>query len=327
MSEHGLAVEAALLFLAKLGSETQARVRRRLAIRLMPEGSPKERREHELGLVADLLDGVTPRLGWSFPCVARKEYDAARREGFPSSTSLVSRYGSWVDVCRHAHDLHLRRVGAVERLRRGPVGSAVPGRRYDERDATAALRACAVELQRAPSKQAYHYWRAAAVHRRRRPGIYPSAGTISVLYMQRGGWRAALEDAQLVAAPAATVRVVVASSHEASALVEKVRSRGLVAAHGGGTRYLEARGTAAELRRAIVASAEELCLETVALWEPCTSRLEVIGPLPLAVLGGSGTRGRGRADRAKALKARPDTPPGMPCEGSQPPSLNWRRPQ
>src|SRR5207253_2914475 len=106
MTSRGVAkVEAALWMVAQLDADTQSRVRRRLALKLDPPPSPPERRQLELRSVAELLASVAPRPGWSFAYVTRSQYDARRPAESASSAALVERYGSWIDVCRHAYHL------------------------------------------------------------------------------------------------------------------------------------------------------------------------------------------------------------------------------
>jgi hypothetical protein len=273
VSRQGVAVDAALALLALLEPETQDRVRRRLAIRLMPPASPISQREQELGIVANLLESVTPRPGWSFPYVARKEYDAERGEGWLASASLVSKYGSWVEVCRRAHELETRKAGAIPRLRPSPSRRTSVAGCYTERDAITALQTCAQEIQRAPSKAAYDHWRAAALRRRKGPVRYPSTVTVFRLYKQRGGWLAALEDAGLVRPPT-TVRIIAATKQQAAVLGARLRAEGLIVNHTGRATWLEATTPVAQLRRLVADCAEGLCLDAVFLWEPRVRRLE-----------------------------------------------------
>src|SRR5207244_3413091 len=141
--------------------------------------------------------------------VARRQYDSSRTPDLPSSAALVERYGSWRNVCRHAHHLV---TGGPNRLRkhRRHASSKIP-RRYSEQDAIAAVRECAREINRPPSTSAYRAWRVPAEQRRRGNATYPSTSAVLRLYADRGGWLAALEVAGLIQPPAMTVRVITPS--------------------------------------------------------------------------------------------------------------------
>jgi len=266
--------EAALWMLAQLAARTQDKVRRRLAIRVDPPKSPLEHRERELGFAAKLLRPIPPRAGRSFAYVPRKEYDAQRPQHSPSSASLVVKYGSWANVCRHAYGL----VCEQRRPRLNPLPRySMKNRerlRYTKEEAAAALRDCARELDRAPSKRAYSYWREAAERRRGGRRGYPCANVIGRLYAERGGWTAALEDAALIAPPAMTVRVHVSTKDEAAELVAVARAKGLIAAHASNRTWIEVRGNVARVRRRIIDCARAVALPNLTIWEPQTMRLE-----------------------------------------------------
>jgi hypothetical protein len=265
----------ALWMVAQLAPETQDAVRRRLALRLDPPVSEFERRRRDLAFAGALLDSVVWRPGWSFPYVSRSEYDKHRPSSSPSSAALVARYGSWVAVCCHAHRLaagasRVAFLGVIAD-KGGAARAAV--RRYSRQHAIAALNECADELERAPSRDAYGYWRATAKRRRRGTHRYPSVIAIGRLYAERGGWRAALEDAGLVEPPAMTVRVVVATKAEARDLMAIARRTGFMAAHAGNRNWLEVRGTLEQGKRFILGCARTRTTNTVTLWEPQTRTL------------------------------------------------------
>jgi hypothetical protein len=266
--------EAALWLLAQLPTHAQNKVRRRLALRLNPPTGPYEGYAKDLRFVADQLGGVQLRAGWSYPYLPRNEYDRKRRVGSASSAGLVARYGSWVAVCRYA----FRLCDASETQRR----VVAPPRRLGERrppytagDAAAALRECAEELDRVPSRRAYNYWRSAA-ERRRKQTRYPCASSIAQLYKSAGGWIAALEDAQLVTRPQRTVRVIVPNHDEALKLFECVRKSGLTAARTHTNYWFEVRGTTSEVKPVIIQCARDANLRHVTFWEPATLRIHEI---------------------------------------------------
>jgi hypothetical protein len=153
------------------------------------------------------------------------------------------------------------------------VNRSKAGRRYGGQDAAAALQECARELNRIPSRNAYLFWRAAAERRRRNKRGYPSASTIDQFYAERGGWLAALEDAGLVAPRTTTVRVFVRSKDEAAELAAVARAAGLIATHAGNRKWLEMRGTLAEVKREMIDRTPTLAAATVTLWEPRTRTL------------------------------------------------------
>jgi hypothetical protein len=269
-SRGGPEAEAALWMLAQLDSDTQSKIRRRLALRLDPPVPAAVERQRELGLLAELLDSLASRPGWSFPCAPRAQYDSCRSAEFPSSAALVERYGSWVAVCRAAHDLA---TGNANRVRTRRERSKA-GRRYSKGDAIAALHECARELNRTPSSTAYRSWSPAAERRRRGTVGYPSDRAISRLYSERGGWLAALEDADLVQPPAMTVRVVTASKQKAIDLATVIRAAGLLATQAGNRNWLETRGTLTETRSTIRDCSATVGVTDLTLWEPLAMILE-----------------------------------------------------
>jgi hypothetical protein len=201
-------------------------------------------------------------------------YDALRSETDPSSASLVAKYGSWVRVCLYAHCLNLERDGAS--MPRAPWITNRPGgskARYTREDVVSALQRCARELRRPPSKNAYHWWRA-ATHRRNRRAYYPGLMTIWRLYQERGGWVAGLEEAGLVEPPRMTVRVVVPTHDLAADLVARARDAGLNAAHVRRHSWIEVRGTITAVKTEILGCAGALEIENLTLWEPSTKTLE-----------------------------------------------------
>jgi hypothetical protein len=266
--------EAALWMLAQLDPASQDSVRRRLALRLDPPISPLDRRLRELRFVAELLRPLRLRPGWSFAYTPRKDYDARRPPDAPSSASLIARYGSWAEVCLHAYVLVAaatpRGLGLTSRKR------GKRKRRYCQQDAVAALQECARELNRIPSPNAYWYWRAAAERRYRITRGYPSQAVVTRLYAKRGGWIAALEDAELVEPPAMTVRVMVPSKEQAADLAAVARAAGLVAAHAGNRNWLEVRGTFGQIRHRIVDCTRSLEIAELTLWEPRTMTCEPV---------------------------------------------------
>jgi hypothetical protein len=268
--------EAALWMLAQLAPATQNDVRRRLALRLDPPVSPVDRRRRELTFVAQLLRSIAPRRGWSFTYVPRSQYDAQRPLDSLSSASLVARYGSWGQVCHHAYALVAERSrGELHHLPWEVRGrKAVP--QYTREAVADVLKECARELNRAPSRHAYKYWRAAAQPRRRSTRGYPCANVIGRLYKERGGWVAALEDAGLLAPPAMTVRVTVASKEEAVELVASARAQALIAARPTTGNWFEVRGRIAQVRGEIVDCARTLAIADLVLWEPQMRTLERI---------------------------------------------------
>ena len=264
--------------LAQLTRETQVRVRRNLALHLDPPSSSVSQRRRELSFLADLLRPLTPRPGWSFADTPRKRYDALRPPEAPSSPSLVARYGSWVDVCRLADGLIAHPKGQ-SRSRPQPRRRPQTQRRYSEQDVEAALRECAVELNRVPSRNAYQYWREATARRRPRSRQHPSAVFIVRLYAERGGWRSALENADLVPLPRKTVRVTVETATQAAELTASARAAGLIAAHAGTRRCVEILGTLAADRQKIVELASR-CSTVITLSEPSTRTVERIDRRP-----------------------------------------------
>lgn len=265
--------DVALWMLAQLSPESQDGVRRRLARRLNPPASPRERRERELGAAVNLLRTLKPRTGWSFAYLPRVDYDAQRPAEAPSSASLVAKYGSWVQVCSYAYELVAQQRGEPIRLSPVPAKRQRLGRRYSKQDAATALCECADGLGRAPAEEAYKRWW--AVTQRRRPTTpYPSARTIARLYADRGRWRAALEDAELIAHPTNTVRVVARDREQAVELAAALRAHGVSAAHAATRNWIEIYGvTLAEARSAIIAHGVEL-VDAVTLWDPRTKQLE-----------------------------------------------------
>jgi hypothetical protein len=259
------AVEAALWMLAQLEPQTQRRVRRLLALKLEPPAQTvTESRTLELRAVADLIRNVpSPRRG--HPRVRRIDYDTQRPIGAPSSASLVSRYGSWIAVCHHSHRLaEGLPTHAVKRR-----GQPMP--RYTRDHFVFALRECARELNRTPSRAAYRTWRAAVKRRRKKRDYYPSAPWFAQRYAAQGGWVAALEDAGLIEPPANSLRIVVERPEQARSLAELLRAGGLVAARQQ-RRSVEVRADVHELRAALRALEEPL--NALTIWNPRTRSAE-----------------------------------------------------
>jgi hypothetical protein len=273
----GTDIESALWMLAQLPSDAQDRVRRSLAMRREPALAPHDDQTREFGLVAELLRSKAPRPGWSFAYVARKQYDAHRTTRQSSSASLVARYGSWTEVCRRAYALLAREQDANARLIPRRLGRQPAARMpYSASEATVALRECAHELGRPPSRNAYSHWRAAAQKRRQPMRTYPSASIITHLYSQRGGWRGALEQAELLSSPKTTVRVTTAARGDAVVLVDVLRSAGHVAAYVNGTNWIEVLGTLANVKSLLQVLASDIGSTRLALWEPCTETLDFV---------------------------------------------------
>jgi hypothetical protein len=274
MKGNNAEVEAALWLLAQLPTHEQNKVRRRLSLRLNPPTGLHEDYRRDLCFVAEQLQGLPLRAGWSFPYLPRKEYDRTRSVGSASSAALVARYGSWVAVCRSAY----RFCDASDTQRRVVTPRRRGGERrppYTNEDAVAALRECAMLLNRVPSRRAYNYWRTAA--ERRRPQMrYPCASSITDLYKQAGGWIAALEDAQLVTRPRRTVRVIVPNHDEALKLFKRVCESGLTAARTHTNYWFEVRGTTSEVKPVIIQCARDANLKNLTFWEPARFRMHQI---------------------------------------------------
>jgi Homing endonuclease associated repeat len=262
--------EAALWLLAQLSSETQNRVRRRITLRVDPPPSPAQTRHRELAFVADLLRSAATRPGWSFPYVSRSEHDSLRPAESPSSAALVERYGSWVDVCRHANHLVTGTPNRLPKHRRH--ANTKDAHRYTKKEAIAALHECARELNRTPSTTAYRAWRPAGERRRRGSTTYPSLSVIGRLYAERGGWSAALEDADLVTAPTTTIRVVAPNRKQAAETAAALQAHGLLAAHARNLCWVEVRASLTEVRRAIRESRSTP--EDLFIWDPAARTLE-----------------------------------------------------
>jgi hypothetical protein len=271
-----LDVDAALQMLAQLTPETQDLVRRRLALRVgarpLSTSSALGGEGHELRIVAELLRDSERRAGWSFSYVQRRRYDDERPDTSPSSAALVRRYGSWVSVCREANRFNETPETARRTASPKPPEALRPT--YRPEDAIAALRECARRLGRPPSVHAYDSWRLAAKRGKRTARRFPQSQAIFRLYAQKGGWRAALEDAGLIECPTTTIRVRLASIEEAAELASVVRLRGLIASHPRNRKWVEIQGTISATRDAIAGTAA--LVGTVTLWEPQTRTLERI---------------------------------------------------
>jgi hypothetical protein len=268
-SARDIDLDAALWMLAQLSSESKAKVRRSLTLRLDPPPSEAERRQHELASVAHLLRQAAMQPGWSFRYVSRSEYDSQRTAESPSSAALVERYGSWVDVCRHADYIVTGTPNRLAKHRRR--ANTKEAHRYTKQEATAALHECARELRRTPSSTAYSAWRPSGERRRRGSTTYPSLGVIQRLYAERGGWIAALEDAGLIAAPTTTVRVVAPTRKQAGETAAALREHGLLVAHARNLRWVEVRANLSGVRRAIRGFPRPTPLF---LWDPARKELE-----------------------------------------------------
>jgi hypothetical protein len=262
--------------LAQLPVDTQAQVQRRLTIRHTPRLTARDEQQRELGLVAQLMLSVPPKDGWTFPYVPRLHYDAQRGRGDPSSAALVSRYGSWVEVCRRAHRFVPAKDGKAQPLiSRRPWYTRLPRATYTRHDMQLALRECAGELRRVPSRRAYHRWRLAAQNRRRSFPGYPGVPVVVRFYRQYGGWLAALEDARLRTPPPGTVRVITPSREDAIAVTDFLRGSGFIAAHSPGTSCLEVLCAFDDVRASVLGW--PLRPQEVSLWAPETATFDVIG--------------------------------------------------
>jgi hypothetical protein len=260
---------------AQLNPPSQRNVWRRLSLRFDTPCSPATQRRQELHKLAELLATTQAPPGWSFRHINRKEYDKARTTEAPSSVTLVNRYGTWVNACRHADRLVADRANTLVKHRRAALSTAP--RKYTRPAIVAALRECAAELHRVPSSHAYQAWRIPA--ERRRPGaFYPTATVIFRHYADRGGWIAALEDADLVTPPHNTVRIVTQSAQDAGQLAETLRDDGHIAAHAGSHRWVEMLGSSQAAKLALI-RISPWSGTAYAIWDPIKRQLLVlVGP-------------------------------------------------
>lgn len=97
--------------------------------------------------------------------VSRRRYDAERDPATPSSRTLVHRYGSWANVCRHANHPAIGTSNRLPKQRRR--SSSKKPHKYSRIEAVQALRECANELQRPPSRNTRHPRRSRTRNRRR----------------------------------------------------------------------------------------------------------------------------------------------------------------
>jgi hypothetical protein len=266
--------DAALALLGALSLETQVLIRRRLALRLaQAELAQPTERDHELSVVAMLHAECPPLPGWTFRYVQRQRYDTDRPTTSPSSAALVRRYGSWARVCREADRLLTYPEKSSKHISPRPPGK--PQRRHSDHDAAAALNLCAESLGRPPSAAAYSAWRDAKQRGKRTARHHPTVSTIIRHYSQRGGWRAALEDAGLVETPRTTLRATLTSRTAAAELSQLLRSHGMLLSHHRSLRWLDIEASTVSAIRELIEQTGA-SVGTIALWEPSTQKSERI---------------------------------------------------
>jgi hypothetical protein len=147
-----------------------------LGVRLVPGETALERRGHELGYLASILElpeardpsspRTTPRQSW---------YDEHRPPRSPSGRRLCKQYGSWTKACRAAERL----VDTSSSAKPWTGKRAAP--RYDRDGVIRAVISCAAAIGRMPSSHAYYTWAAEQRRRAKKTGKvarYPAQRTV-----------------------------------------------------------------------------------------------------------------------------------------------------